>query len=124
MKNGLLRVLVVNANDSIVVEKKQTLPITLSVNGQLISGELISRSEFFTLEQNVILKHHIDIIDAQIVEEKGEIPETPMDELQYLHLKNAAYWVNGVKVPSSQTSIIVYVDYYTCLLYTSPSPRD
>ena len=30
MKNGLLRVLVVNANDSIVVEKKQTLPITLS----------------------------------------------------------------------------------------------
>lgn len=56
MKNGLLRVLVVNVNDSIVVEKKQTLPITLSVNGQLISGELISRSEFFTLEQNAVLK--------------------------------------------------------------------
>lgn len=31
MKNGLLRILVVNANDSIVVEKKETLPSTLSV---------------------------------------------------------------------------------------------
>ncbi|WP_216935625.1 MULTISPECIES: hypothetical protein [unclassified Acinetobacter] len=110
MKNGLLRVLVVNANDSLVVEKKETLPITLSVNGQLISGELISRSEFFTLEQNATLKYHVDIIDAEIVQKKGEIPEIPMEEIQFLHLKNAAYWVNGVKVPSSQTSIIVNID--------------
>jgi hypothetical protein len=110
MKNGLLRVLVVNANDSIVVEKKQTLPITLSVNGQLISGELISRSEFFTLEQNAVLKYHVDIIDAEIVQKKGEIPDIPIEEIQYLHLKNAAYWVNGVKVPSSQTSIMVNID--------------
>lgn len=52
----------------------------------------------------------MDIVDAQIVAEKGEISETPIDELQFLHLKNATYWVNGTKVPSSQTSMVVNID--------------
>ncbi len=52
----------------------------------------------------------MDIIDAEIVQKKGEIPDIPIEEIQYLHLKNAAYWVNGVKVLSSQTSIMVNID--------------
>lgn len=52
----------------------------------------------------------MDIIDAEIVQKKGEIPDIPIEEIQYLHLRNDAYWVNGVKIPSSQTSIMVNID--------------
>lgn len=111
MKNGLLRVLVINANDPLVVEQKQILPITLSVNGQLISGELISRSEFYALEQNATLKHYVDLINEVEIKEKGKIEDVPMDEIQFLHLKNSAYWVNRAKIPSgSGTSIMVNID--------------
>lgn len=111
MKNGLLRILVVNANDPVVVEQKQILPITLSVNGQLISGELISRSEFYALEQNATLKHYVDLINDAEIKEKGEVGEISMEDLQFLHLKNSAYWVNGEKIPSgSGTSIMVNID--------------
>ncbi len=111
MKNGLLRILVVNANDPEVIAQNQVLPITLSVNGQLISGELISRNEFYALEQNVILKHYVDFINEAEIKENGAPRETPMDELQLLHLKNAAYWVNGAKIPSGAgTNIVVNID--------------
>ncbi|PKD80255.1 hypothetical protein [Acinetobacter radioresistens] len=111
MKNGLLRILVVNANDPEVIAQNQVLPITLSVNGQLVSGELISRTEFYALEQNVILKHYVDFINEAEIKENGAPRETPMDELQLLHLKNAAYWVNGAKIPSGAgTNIVVNID--------------
>ena len=111
MKNGLLRVLVVNANDPEVIAENQVLPITLSVNGQLISGELICRTEFYALEQNAVLKHYVDLIDEAQIKEKGARQETPMDELQLLHLKNAAYWVNGAKIPSGVgTNIAINID--------------
>lgn len=111
MKNGLLRLLVIDANDPINAEKKLSFSVTLSVGGQLISGELISRNEFYNHSQNVPLKHYIDAIEEEERKVSGEIKETPIDKINLIHLRNASYWVNGSKIPSTNgTNIIVNID--------------
>lgn len=111
MKNGVLKILVFEVNHSSNIENELTYPITLSANGQLISGDIISRKEFYQTEHNSIINRYAALMDKNEIEKYGEIREIPLDELKILHLKNAAYWINGTKIPSGDgTYMIVNID--------------
>ncbi|WGM23782.1 hypothetical protein [Acinetobacter pittii] len=96
---------------------KLTIPVTFVVNGLMITGELISHEEFFTLEEN---KPYAPLYNAAIAEEelkyfdeKGNIRTEYLEKEEeipdfvwqrFVYLKNARYISGGNFMPSPNHS--------------------
>jgi len=111
MKNALLRFLIYTVNHPDNSESDLNYEITLNVGGQIISGTIIPRKEFYEAEHNAQLNYYIKEIEKVQLEENGEIQDTPPEDLNIFHLKNAAYWFNNSKIPGGDgTYMIVNID--------------
>lgn len=83
--------------------------ITLSVNGMLISGELVSKGTFFDHEGNSTLKALRDKLihtaeEHNLNETDGVTPDHEFELT--LYLKNAKYFSGGNQIPSSGGALI------------------
>jgi hypothetical protein len=87
------------------------IPITLTVNGLLISGEITTKADFFNAPENAGLKamkdQMIGVAKANGLDEGG----MEADIASHLYLKNAAYFSAGKQIPASEkTCIMVSLD--------------
>lgn len=92
-------------------ESGKGIPITLTVNGLIISGEITTKTEFFNAPENAGLKAMRDRM-LEVVRE-NELDEDGMeaDIASHLYLKNAAYYSAGKQIPASEkTCIMVSLD--------------
>ncbi|HCA5041391.1 TPA: hypothetical protein MW129_003437 [Acinetobacter baumannii] len=94
-------------------EEALIVPVTLGVNGLLVTGDLISADEFFDLEQNspyapfyenVIKKDELKYFDenGQLLEDisENEVPDYIWQ--RFIYLKNARYISGGNFIPSAE----------------------
>lgn len=111
MKNLLLRTLGYVVNEDPEKFKDGADGITLSVNGMLISGVLIPRDVFYANPQNTSLKYFIDIMDKNAEEQGVEEEPTKIEDINYLHLKDACYYLGGNTIPTNGTNtLMVLID--------------
>ncbi len=92
-------------------ESGKGIPITLTVNGLIISGEITTKTDFFNAPENAGLKAMRDRM-LEVVRE-NELDEDGMeaDIASHLYLKNAAYYSAGKQIPASEkTCIMVSLD--------------
>ena len=92
-------------------ESGKGIPITLTVNGLIISGEITTKTDFFNAPENAGLKAIRDRM-LEVVRE-NELDEDGMeaDIASHLYLKNAAYYSAGKQIPASEkTCIMVSLD--------------
>lgn len=92
-------------------ESGKGIPITLTVNGLIISGEITTKTDFFNAPENAGLKAIKDRM-LEVVKE-SELDEDGMeaDIASHLYLKNAAYYSAGKQIPASEkTCIMVSLD--------------
>ncbi|MFU9047414.1 hypothetical protein ACNAUY_13605 [Acinetobacter tibetensis] len=87
------------------------IPITLTVNGLLISGEITTKADFFNAPENAGLKamkdQMIGVAKANGLDEGG----MEADIASHLYLKNAAYFSAGKQIPATEkTCIMVSLD--------------
>ena len=92
-------------------ESGKGIPITLTVNGLIISGEITTKADFFNAPENAGLKAMKDRM-LEVVKE-NELGEDGMeaDIASHLYLKNAAYFSAGKQIPATEkTCIMVSLD--------------
>lgn len=92
-------------------ESGKGIPITLTVNGLIISGEITTKADFFNAPENAGLKAMKDRM-LEVVKE-NELDEDGMeaDIASHLYLKNAAYFSAGKQIPATEkTCIMVSLD--------------
>lgn len=111
MKHGLLRMLVHIVNSDVEKFKNGADGITLSVNGILISGKVIPREVYYSQPQNETFKSFIDLGKSVEEEEGIKEEEVKLEDINYLHLKDAIYLSGHSQVPTGGgTTISVLID--------------
>ncbi|MCO8087257.1 hypothetical protein [Acinetobacter indicus] len=108
MKNIYLETLasIICSSDKI---SDKGVPITLSVKGVLISGELISKGTFFDDEGNSGLRslrsRLLEVAeDHDLNDNNGVDPDHDFEPT--LYLKNAKYFVGGGQIPTEGSALI------------------
>lgn len=92
-------------------ESGKGIPITLTVNGLIISGEITTKTEFFNAPENAGLKAMRDRMLEVVRENELDEDGKEADIASHLYLKNAAYYSAGKQIPASEkTCIMVSLD--------------
>ena len=94
-------------------ESGKGIPITLTVNGLIISGEITTKTNFFNAPENAGLKAMKDRMLEVLKENQLDEGEDGMeaDIASHLYLKNAAYFSAGKQIPATEkTCIMVSLD--------------
>ena len=92
-------------------ESGKGIPITLTVNGLIISGEITTKTDFFNAPENAGLKAIRDRMLEVVRENKLDEDGMEADIASHLYLKNAAYYSAGKQIPASEkTCIMVSLD--------------
>lgn len=108
MKNRLLKYPVYLINENPEEYKDGADGITLSVNGMLITGQLVPRKYFYEAEQNTFL-NRLMVPEDEIVKDQAEGEQTTeevdveaeVDKITLIHLTNAFYMMGSQRAPSS-----------------------
>ncbi|ENW78421.1 hypothetical protein F909_04111 [Acinetobacter sp. ANC 3929] len=111
MKHLILKAIVANVNLGDVYPPEQVIGITLHVNGGLISGDIISRKEYYEHSQNALIKPFYDAIIKSMEDENESFDDEDLETLTQIHLKNAAYINGSQRIPlRGGTTITVLID--------------
>lgn len=121
MKNLLIKSLAMSIND----DTDGKLGITVSANGSVITGKIISSDAYFEHVNNQTLKEIIDFLeslpsekDEEVkLEEEGsdkeltfEMFKERVENFKYLHLIDARYIFGTSLIPTNGTAIRVAID--------------
>lgn len=120
MKNLLLKSLIMHIND----DAEEKIGITVSANGAVITGKIISSDAYFEHVNNQTLKEIMDfIISLPSEEDTADKPEESNDKeltfeklkemsgnFNYLHLTDAQYIFGNSLVPTEGTAIRIDID--------------
>jgi hypothetical protein len=93
---------------STFAENGVEIGITINVKGTLVSGQLISKDQYFkcitqelsSVENGDLLAKNFSLINELINERESELEKKPLPE--FIHLKNARFFSGGNLVPSNQ----------------------
>lgn len=92
-------------------ESEKGIPITLTVNGLIISGEITTKTNFFNAPENAGLKAMKDRMLEVLKENELDEDGMEADIASHLYLKNAAYFSAGKQIPATEkTCIMVSLD--------------
>lgn len=121
MKNLLIKSLAMSIND----DTDGKLGITVSANGSVITGKIISSDAYFEHVNNQTLKEIIDFLeslpsekDEEVkLEEEGsdkeltfEMFKERVENFKYLHLIDARYIFGTSLIPTKGTAIRIAID--------------
>ena len=92
-------------------ESGKGIPITLAVNGLIISGEITTKTDFFNAPENAGLKAMKDRMLEVVKENELDGDGMEADIASHLYLKNAAYFSADKQIPATEkTCIMVSLD--------------
>lgn len=94
----------------VVEENLGTVPITLNVKGVLVTGEIISKKEYFDAPQNASI-NSVRLNMIRVAEENGLLKENEDDLAEtHIYLKNASYISGSQHIPNNGIYIAVAVN--------------
>jgi hypothetical protein len=105
MKDPILEVLIDLAESE--TEKPIEQDITLIVGGFLVSGYIISSKKY--MDHHETTKRIYLAKEKIIAEDSAETPEPPDETYNFIHLRNAKYYLPGAKPIPGNISIYVRI---------------